>query len=640
LKACGRMVLKNLFSRISPRATTHKTRTHASFNLSTLSSKTNQFRSNDNVLNGGTSSQQTKHSKQHKHFAHPNDLPQVVRPSNTHQEHEMPAREGKKAKRKSKLAASIAEHTNEWSAEQLRSALTESIRKQAQSEKKLKTASSAPPVTVDPDTATPTKETVRKNLSSSFGGDDSDTDVDAGSVSNVNTNRARVTEKSERNRRLQAFEKFKPSTIFNAGDKTGVEIYKFTKSFRREYDGGYYDPEFAGETLIKHLLKDPTAGSAVSELVTEGVRSWKGVVAALHEAFGSSNAVEVQESELSGLRQGVDESVRVFYHRVKTNVEIWNDIVAGTDEPEKGARDVKRFFSNGLSGKRGNTHSGLKSEVAMSCESTATAAQVLKRAIHLEEVEEKFIIHARFAESEVVAAAGLEKSTKPTAEEITVSKTRRTTYGVEGKDVLERRSKRSPKKRRREESQSDDSGSDEAEGVNAMYEKRKRFDPSLRRGGPGTSSGNAGPKLPCFQFQSAGSCSYGNACRFLHEKASLGHAAPSPAARGFARPPAANNGFGSQVGNNGCRDFERGRCTRGSSCKYAHGQPQSAQGPPPRPRSFAPFTHPNNTPQSPHRFGRPPSASNIAGSSSGAMLPCRDFARGVCRYGGSCRFKH
>jgi hypothetical protein len=170
-----------------------------------------------------------------------------------------------------------------------------------------------------------------------------------------------------------------------------------------------------------------------------------------------------------------------------------------------------------------------------------------------------------------------------------------------------------------------------------MFEKRKRFDSSLKRGG--AQGGNAAPKLPCFQFQSAGSCSYGNACRFLHEQqASSGQAAPGLAAQRFTRPqPAVNGGFGGPVGNNGCRDFERGRCTRGISCKYAHAQQQSGQGPPPRPRSFAPFTHPNNTPQSPHRFGRPPSTS---GSPSGAMLPCRDFARGMCRYGGSCRFKH
>jgi hypothetical protein len=434
--------------------------------------------------------------------------------------------------------------------------------------------------------------------------------------------RKELREREERNRRLQATEKFKPRTAFIGNDKSGIAVYKFVRDFKADYLAHHYDVKFMWQALVKCLLLDPVGRVAAEEATEAGADTWDDVCKILLSLHGSSNALEVQEAVLASIRMGVDDSVRKHYSIVKGEVAIYNDIAAVSGVPLKTDRDVKRFFTKGLLAKGGNTHQGLKAEVSKSCDGSSALAAVLARAVHLEEVEENYNREIVVEETSTAAAAQLSRSTKPVSEEITSSKSTRVTFESGGEDALAARSKPKGAHKRKRSEAADDNDSDSSDGeadadvaapAMARYKGGKSANPH--------AGGNSQrPKGECFQFARNGSCSYGAACRFAHANASAvqGLAAPAPTANAFAQEA--------------CRNFQRGACARGSACRYAHAQgAQTPQTPPrPLPPIHHPFTGSNATQQ--RRAPTSPFAQALA-------QPCRDFARGQCARS-NCRFLH
>eukprot|EP01062_Namystynia_karyoxenos_P071039 TRINITY_DN6643_c1_g1_i1.p1 TRINITY_DN6643_c1_g1~~TRINITY_DN6643_c1_g1_i1.p1 ORF type:complete len:798 (+),score=206.18 TRINITY_DN6643_c1_g1_i1:83-2476(+) len=82
---------------------------------------------------------------------------------------------------------------------------------------------------------------------------------------------------------------------------------------------------------------------------------------------------------------------------------------------------------------------------------------------------------------------------------------------------------------------------------------------------------------------------------------------PGVAARGQTPQAAAPAARG---GANACRDYARGACSRGSSCRYSHSGPGGGTG-------------------------------EVAGSAApDSQRPCYDYKKGVCSRGPNCRFSH
>jgi hypothetical protein len=131
---------------------------------------------------------------------------------------------------------------------------------------------------------------------------------------------------------------------------------------------------------------------------------------------------------------------------------------------------------------------------------------------------------------------------------------------------------------------------------------------------------------PCFDFK-RGACSRGDTCKFRH-------VAPARAPNVCVSPGCPGDCGKRHVikaTSIACRDFGRGRCTRGQ-CKFVHApsvaaQTQAASAPPAA-------GHPASL-GSDDRSGavRPPSAAAPAGTT------CRDFLRNRCRRE-RCRFAH
>ena len=90
-------------------------------------------------------------------------------------------------------------------------------------------------------------------------------------------------------------------------------------------------------------------------------------------------------------------------------------------------------------------------------------------------------------------------------------------------------------------------------------------------------------KAPCFQWQKGGTCSRGNNCTFSHDPSQPHQSAgPRPGGRPCYRWNSADGcpygkecsfdhvGPGKDARTDLCRDFSRGICNRGPSCRFYH----------------------------------------------------------------------
>jgi len=131
------------------------------------------------------------------------------------------------------------------------------------------------------------------------------------------------------------------------------------------------------------------------------------------------------------------------------------------------------------------------------------------------------------------------------------------------------------------------------------------------RFGEGPSSG----KPVCYAYQ-RGECTRGDACRFAHEEGGGGD----------SRPPSR----GAPI----CYAFQRGECDRGDSCRFSHdanaSTPQKSSAP-----CYA-FQKGECTRGDACRFSHDPNAEAPQRSSA----PCYAFQRGECDRGDACRFSH
>ena len=122
-------------------------------------------------------------------------------------------------------------------------------------------------------------------------------------------------------------------------------------------------------------------------------------------------------------------------------------------------------------------------------------------------------------------------------------------------------------------------------------------------------------KPVCYAWQ-RGECTRGDACRFAHEEGGGGD----------SRPPSR----GAPI----CYAFQRGECDRGDSCRFSHdanaATPQKSSAP-----CYA-FQRGECTRGDACRFSHDPNAEAPPRSSA----PCYAFQRGECDRGDACRFSH
>ena len=122
------------------------------------------------------------------------------------------------------------------------------------------------------------------------------------------------------------------------------------------------------------------------------------------------------------------------------------------------------------------------------------------------------------------------------------------------------------------------------------------------RPGAGRGSKRERSDNMCHDFQK-GKCNRGSGCRFQHG------GAPSPQQQQQQRQRGGGGGDGGAGGtlqsDRPCFDFQKGSCTRGAACKFSHDAAGAGKG----------------------RQG----TSNV---------PCRDFKKGDCKHGAKCKFSH
>jgi hypothetical protein len=143
----------------------------------------------------------------------------------------------------------------------------------------------------------------------------------------------------------------------------------------------------------------------------------------------------------------------------------------------------------------------------------------------------------------------------------------------------------------------------------------------------GEEAGGARAAPVCYAFQK-GECTRGDACRFAHGEGGGG---------------GGGGGFGGGGGGGApvCYAFQKGECTRGDGCRFSHdggggggggGAPQRASGP-----CYA-FQKGECTRGDGCRFSHDPNAAS--GGDHKASGTCYAFQKGECTRGDACRFSH
>ena len=85
--------------------------------------------------------------------------------------------------------------------------------------------------------------------------------------------------------------------------------------------------------------------------------------------------------------------------------------------------------------------------------------------------------------------------------------------------------------------------------------------------GKGQSKGKGQPKAPCRNWQTSGTCRFGDKCRYKHER---GHA-----------PPRKGDGKGGGGGKGVCHEWTKGgTCSYGDKCRFAHNKATGSSGAP------------------------------------------------------------
>jgi len=139
-------------------------------------------------------------------------------------------------------------------------------------------------------------------------------------------------------------------------------------------------------------------------------------------------------------------------------------------------------------------------------------------------------------------------------------------------------------------------------------------------------------ELPCMEFRQ-GFCRFGASCRFVHEGADEidPNAGPPPDAGEMQEDDGVEK---AEV----CRDFVRiGRCKWGSECRFSHDTDTYLQ-------HIAELEAAGITTTREEPLDSPPPppleqcAMGAARSISSEL--CRDFERGICKFGNACRFSH
>ena len=81
-----------------------------------------------------------------------------------------------------------------------------------------------------------------------------------------------------------------------------------------------------------------------------------------------------------------------------------------------------------------------------------------------------------------------------------------------------------------------------------------------------------------------------------------------------------------------CKFFVKGYCARGTDCAYEHDKPSSQM----RAEAFVPSRQPRSS------SNRPPYSINqhVNSMISSNFATCRFYAKGSCKFGTKCKFKH
>lgn len=128
--------------------------------------------------------------------------------------------------------------------------------------------------------------------------------------------------------------------------------------------------------------------------------------------------------------------------------------------------------------------------------------------------------------------------------------------------------------------------------------------------------------MACYQFQSEGTCRFGETCRFSHGEAGAEDDAYNAGGGGGYRPRGRGGGGG---GNRMCYTFqEQGSCSYGDNCRFSHGENDE--------RKTGGFGGGGGGGAG---FG---GGYNRAPRSRGVCFTFRD--QGSCQYGDGCRFSH
>lgn len=432
----------------------------------------------------------------------------------------------------------------------------------------------------------------------------------------------------------------KGDLTFDPMDKSGLAIHRYLVAFERKFAAQLFGPGHRVLCLTNVLGENELVAATIAKLQHQhqATLTWAQLTQGLRKAFGSKNATQAQRQVVKNLAQGRSEGIRAYAMRCETEVALANTVAhsEGSTASNITPGDLRDAFVEGLSNANGTTHNGMRNTTTLHISADAGFTAAVEKAIHIEETEEKELARQHQEDDEDAAAAApaaLSQAKQPTEEVITTLKKRKTVFTTGGRDKLSKRN-------RGQDREASESDSEEEEGqalaatvaaavTRALDERNQAHAaamPAMRaqpysegpRGNrPPSNARNTAQSNVCFKFANTGSCHYGTNCRFEHgptggNRTSAANSAPLGNANNRNREP--------------CRNFARGLCNRGSSCRYDHSaQPQGQGG----------ATRPYNT-----SAARPYNTSATRPNNTSSQIACKDYQKGACTRGQGCRFAH